>query len=64
MKRKLICVQGAHFCWFGVRVLTVESVTIYHSECVETVFPGVCFHGDSVMHHMLSAARVDPSAAT
>lgn len=43
---------------FEVRVLTVESVTIYHSERVETVFPGVCFHGDSVMHHMLSAASI------
>lgn len=64
VKRKLICVVGAHFCWFGVRVLTVysyiqENVTIYHSERVETVFPGVCFHGDSVMHHMLSAVRVE-----
>lgn len=47
----------------GLTVLTAESVTIYHSER-EMVFPGVCFHGDSVMHHMLSAARVDPSAAT
>ncbi len=45
VKRRLICVRG-------------ESVTIYHSERVETVFPGVCFHGDSVMHHMLSAASI------
>lgn len=55
------------FCWFGVRVLTVfsyiqESVTIYHSERVETVFPGERFHGDSVMHHMVSAVHVKPTA--
>lgn len=54
-------------CWFGVRVLTVhsyiqESVTIYHSEHVETVFPGEQFHGDSVMHHMVSVAHVEPAA--
>lgn len=46
----------------SVLVYIQECVTIYHSERVETVFPGEQFHGDSVMHHMVSVAHVEPAA--
>lgn len=56
----MICIRecGPVVVWGGSsRVLFIqESVTIYHSESVETILPGVCFHSDGATHHRLSAA--------